>query len=46
MQLKEQEHEIHALEKQVTELKNLVEELKAENGKRDMSFSMVNLQNG
>ncbi|KAJ6668847.1 hypothetical protein lerEdw1_012333 [Lerista edwardsae] len=38
LQLKEQEHEIHALEKRVTELKNLVEELA--NGKRDVSFSM------
>ncbi|XP_066488340.1 centromere-associated protein E [Tiliqua scincoides] len=43
MQLNEQEHKIDALKKQITELKNLVEELKAESGKRDMSFSLVKL---
>lgn len=43
MLLKEQEHKMDALKKEVAELKNLVEELRKESGKRDVSFSMVEL---
>ncbi|KAH0615891.1 hypothetical protein JD844_026494 [Phrynosoma platyrhinos] len=40
MQLKEQANKMKVLENNVAELKNLMEDVNAENGKRDSSFSM------
>ncbi|XP_042324273.1 centromere-associated protein E isoform X2 [Sceloporus undulatus] len=40
MQLKEQANKVKVLENNVAELKNLMEDVNAENGKRDRSFSI------